>query len=131
MKDQPNNLVLGLDAWGFENPGKTTDLNMLSSTLTIQHMKMLTTPGEKERGLEGDFLRWEKSVEEKKWTLHSKARWVELDCELQGPCRAKAKMNAFKMDQNYWHSECMDLCEKPGGRSPSVKTRPSVMEVSL
>ena len=61
-------------------------------------------------------------MEEKQWTLHSKARWVGLDGGLEGPCRAKAKMNIFTMKEYHWHSDCMKHCKMLGGRSPSVET---------
>ena len=106
----------------YEDPGQITNLNIFSSALTVEQMKSMTTPGEQECGLEGDFLSWEKSVEEEQWTLHSKARWVDFDGGFEGPCRAEAKMNVFPMNEEHDHSMCMKHCEKLGGRSPSVKT---------
>ena len=85
-------------------------------------MKSQTSPGEKECGLEGDFLSWEKSLEEEQWTLHSKARWVDLDGGLEGPCRANTNMNIFPMKEDHDQSDCMKHCEKLKGWSPSVKT---------
>ena len=118
------NLVLGTDGHGSEeHPGQTTNLNMFSSALTVEEMKSLTSPGKGECGLAGDFLSWEKSVAEELWTLHSKARWVDLDGELEGPCRAEAKLNIFPMNEDHHHSDCMKHCSKLGGRSPSVKTK--------
>ena len=86
-------------------------------------MKLQTKAGGTECGLSGDFLSWEKSVEEEQWALHSKARWIEMDGGLEGPCIAKAKINVFMMTEGHYHSECMKHCEKLGGRSPSVKTK--------
>ena len=121
VKNRPRNLNLGLGMSGFtyEEPGKTTNLNIFSSALNVEQMKSQTSPGEKQCGLQGDFLSWEKSLAEEQWTLHSKARWVELD---GGPCSAIAKMNVFPMINFHLHSDCMKHCEKLGGRSPSVKT---------
>ena len=65
VKIQPDNLNLVLGRVGyFEDPGQTTDLNIFSSALTVEQMKSQTSPGEKECGHEGDFLSWEKSLEE-------------------------------------------------------------------
>ena len=60
-----------------------TNLNIFSSALSVEQMKTQTTAGEGYCGLEGDFLSWEKSLEQ--WTVHSKARWVDLDSGLEGP----------------------------------------------
>ena len=98
-----------------------TNLNIFSSALSVEQMKTQTTAGEGYCGLEGDFLSWEKSLEQ--WTLHSKARWVDLDSGLEGPCRARAEINVFPMNERHHHSDCMKHCEKLGGRSPSVKTK--------
>ena len=62
-------------------------------------------------------------MEEEQWTLHSKARWIDLDGGLEGHCRAKAKMNVFPMNEGHLHSDCMRHCEKLRGRCPSVKTK--------
>ena len=129
VKNQPDNLHLLLGIWTspssgntYEYPVQTTDLNIFSSALTVEQMKSQTSAGEKECGLEGDFLSWEKSLEEEQWTLHSKARWVDLDGGLEGPCRAKAKMNVFPMNKLHYHSDCMKHCEKLGSRShPAFK----------
>ena len=126
VKNQPDNLnlVLGWNGYNFEYPGQTTDLNIFSSALTVEQMKSQTIPGGVKCGLEGDFLNWEKSFEEEQWTLHSKARWIDLDGGLEGPSRAKAKMNVFPMNERqHYQSDCMKHCEKLGGRSPSVKTK--------
>ena len=130
VKNQPNNLNLVLGTWTspssgstYEYPGQTTDLNIFSSALPVEQMKSQTTPGEKECGLEGDFLSWEKSLEEEQWTLYSKARWVDIDGGLEGPCRAKAKINVFPMNESHYQSDCMKHCGKLGGRSPSLKTK--------
>ena len=61
-------------------------------------------------------------MEEEEWTLHSKARLVYLDGELESPCATKAKMNIFPMNESHPHSFCMDHCRKLGGCSPSVRT---------
>ena len=124
VKNQPDNLYILLGAVkNAEDPGQTTNLNIFSSALTVDQIKSQTRPGEKECGLEGDFLSWEKSLEEEQWTLHSKARWVDLDGGHEGPCRKKAKMNIFTMNETHYQNDCMKHCEKLGGRSPSVKRK--------
>ena len=121
IKLGPFDLVLGLLKKTYEQPGQTTNLNIFSSALTVDQMKSQTRPGEVGCGLEGDFLSWSKSVEEEQWTLHSKARWVDLDGGLEGPCMEKGKISVFLMNEGHWHSECMKHCGKFGGQSPSVK----------
>ena len=123
MKNKPENLtvLLGM-GWGLEQTGKTTNLNIFSSSLPLEKMKMHTSAGKKECGLEGDFLSWEKSVEEDLWILHSKARWVDLNHKLEGPCVAKAIMNIFPMSKLLFHSDCMNHCKTLRGRSPSVRS---------
>ena len=127
VKNKPDKLIIVLGAWishrsgnTYEDSGQTTNLNVFSSALTKEQMKSQTTAGGEECGLAGDFLSWEKSVEEKQWTLHSKARWVDLDGGLEGSCKAKATMSVFPMNGYHFHSDCMEHCEKLGGRSPSV-----------
>ena len=131
VKNQPENLDLALGSlasisgYTYEDAGQTTNLNIFSFALTVEQMKLHTSPAEEKCGLQGDFLSWKKSVEEEQWTLHSQARWVDLDDGLEGPCRATADLNVFPMSMNkkYWQSECMNHCKKLGGRSPSVKTK--------
>ena len=111
VKNQPENLKLVMGSWTepttnwfgdtYENPGQVTNLNIFSSALAVEKIKSQTTPG---CGLEGDFLSWEKSLEEEQWTLHSKARWVDLDDGLEGPCRAEAKITVFPMNENHMHT---------------------------
>ena len=60
---------------------------------------------------EGDFLSWE-SLEEDRWSLYSKAKWVNLDSGLEDPCREKAKMNVFLMNEPNSHSDSMKHCKK-------------------
>ena len=78
-------------------------------------MKLETTGGTKECGLAGDFLVWDMSMdldlslEEEQWTPHSKARLLELDGGLEGPCIAQSKINIFLIkEDDYRHSYCMD-----------------------
>ena len=122
MKHKPANLnlLLGIFNGNREYPGQTTNFNIFSFALTVDQMKSHTKAGEKECGLDGDFLGWEKSVKEEQWTLHSKARWIDLDGSLEGPCRVTAKMNVLPMNEGHWLSDCMRHCKKLGRYSPSV-----------
>ena len=99
VKNRPDNtnLVLGLWDKCKEQTGRTTNLNIFSSALPVEQMKLQTSTGEEECGLEGDFLSWKKSLEEEEWTLHSKARLVDLDGGLESPCMTKARINIFPM----------------------------------
>ena len=65
VKNQPDNLNLdlGTDGTGGEHPRQTTNLNIFSFALTVEQMKLQKSAGKK-CGLEGDFLSWEKSLEE-------------------------------------------------------------------
>ena len=125
VKNKPENLnlLLGNYLGRREYPGRTTSFNIFSIALNVDQMKSQTRAGDEKCGVEGDFLGWEKSAEEKQWTLHSKARWIYVDGGIEGPCSAEAKMNVFPMNDNHWHSECMRHCKKLGGRSPSVRTK--------
>ena len=124
VEKKPSNLhlVLGLISKN-EHSGRTTNFNIFSSALPVEQMMLQTSPGKKECGLAGDFLSWEKSLEEEQWTLHSKARWVDLDGGLEGPCREQGTMNIFPMIEGHHHTDCMNHCSKLGGSSPSLRTR--------
>ena len=124
VKNRPDNLNLVLGVWkkSKEQTGRTTNLNIFSSALPVEQMKYQTSAGDKECGLQGDYLSWETSLEEEEWTLHSKARLVDLDGGLESPCLAKAKIIVFPMTERHSHIDCMDHCKKLGGRSPFVRT---------
>ena len=119
MNEKPDYLGLVL---GFRI-ARYTYVNIFSSALPAEQMKRKTSPGEKECELVGDIISWAKSVEEKEWTLSSKARGVDLDSELEGPCRLLPKMNIFPMIEEHSHSDCMMHCKKFGGQSPPVTTQ--------
>ena len=71
VKNQPDKLNLVLGTMNrYEDTGQTTDLNIFSSALTVEQMKLQTSAGKNEWGLGGDFLSWEMSLEEEQWTLH-------------------------------------------------------------
>ena len=60
---------------------------------------------------EGDFLSWE-SLEEDRWTLYSKAKWVNLDSGLEDPCREKAQINVLLRNEPNSHNDSMKHCKK-------------------
>ena len=125
LSDQPDNLnlVLGKRKTS-EYPGIITNVNIFSSALSTKQMKLQTKEREGKCGLEGDFLSWKKSLVGEEWTLHSKARWVDIGADrVEDPCRAKAKTNVFPMNEMHHQSDCMEHCKKLLGHSPSVKTR--------
>ena len=62
-----------------EQPGMITDLNIFSQALPVTSMRRYTTAGDATCGSQGDFLSWDRSLENAEWTLHSKARVLELD----------------------------------------------------
>ena len=125
VKNQPDNLdiKLGKGPDNTEYPGRTTNLNIFSSALSVEQMKMHTSPGKEDCGHAGDFLDWDKSLREERWTLHSKARLDKLNRGLESPCMTKASMNVFPMIEDHFHNDCMDLCSKLGGQSPPVRTK--------
>ena len=58
-------LILGLNGDSVEMTGRTTNLNIFPSALSVTRMKKLTEAGLRECGAPGDFLSWE----EAEWTL--------------------------------------------------------------
>ena len=118
-KYRPANLSLLL---GFESldeveyTGKTSNLNVYSS-LSVARMISVTTTGEEECGIAGDFLSWE----EAEWTLHSQAKIIEVDREWEGPCRRESKVQVFTAEFEL-QRDCMAHCQKLSGRSPPVNT---------
>ena len=111
-------LILGHDGGDVETTGRTADLNIFSSALRITQMEQITRAGDKDCGASGDLLIWE----EAEWTLHAKARIIEVEEALEGPCRRQSKVQVYPLMEYHDQSTCMELCEKLGGRSPSVKT---------
>ena len=70
------NMIIGWGYWGGynrESPGKITDVNIFSTSLTNE--KEMTEAGTENCGALGDFVNWE----EANWTLHSKAKMIEVD----------------------------------------------------
>ena len=102
---------------GQESSGKFTDVNIFSTV--PERMEEMTMTETSQCGLAGDFVNWE----EANWTLHSMAEIIWED-SARGPCRRASKMQVFPMSvDDYDHqSQCMELCEKFGGRSPPVRT---------
>ena len=81
-KPKELNLEVGLREMGKiikEQPGMITDLNIFSQALPVTSMRRYTTAGDATCGSQGDFLSWDRSLEDSEWTLHSKARVLDLD----------------------------------------------------
>ena len=117
---RPANLSLLLGyyhgAGDFECPVKIANLNVFNSALSVERAVGLTRAGEEECGAPGDLVSWEGA----EWTLHSQAKFVEVDKEWEGPCRKESKVQVFTADFNEQH-DCMEHCKKISyGRSPPV-----------
>ena len=115
----------------WEYTGRTTNLNLFRSVLTVEKMMAITTPGDEECGALGDLVNWE----EAEWTLQSEAKILEVDREWEGPCRKEPTVQVYIANFE-WHHDCMRHCEKiAGGRSPSVSAQEEwenlTMEVDL
>ena len=120
-QDRPNHLSLLLGLYPDtheENTGKTTNLNLFSSALSVERMQRVTEAGNEDCGAPGDFLSWERA----KWILHSKTKIVQVDGQTEGPCRKESKILIFMANFEN-HKDCMRLCQRfVGGRSPPVST---------
>ena len=116
-KDRPTNLSLLLGhGTVYEWVGKTTDLNIFSYALPAEKMEGITTAGARNCGAAGDFVSWENT----EWSLHSKAKIVEVKEQTEGPCRRESKLNVFTAEFKS-HQDCMHHCQKiAGGQSPPV-----------
>merc|ERR1712001_235424 len=95
-------LVLGYYLFPKEYPIKVTDVNVYSSSLSVERMVGLTRAGEEECGAPGDLVSWE----EAKWALHSQAKVIEVDREWEGPCRRESQVQVFTADFRR-HTDCM------------------------
>ena len=96
---------------------KITHFNMFANPMS--NMEAMTRTGTDMCGTPGDFINWEGA----NWTVSlPQAKVVSVD-STTGPCRMESKIHVYPMlkAQDY-HSDCMQHCEKLGGRSPSVKT---------
>ena len=111
-------LTLAVDIFGYEYPVKIANLHVFSSPSSIERMEKMTMAGEEECGAPGDFLTWENAD----WTLRGEAKIIEVDMELEGPCKREAQVQLFTADFKE-HQGCMHHCQKiVNGRSPPVTT---------
>ena len=119
VKDIPANmhLIFGWDGRSEESTGRVTQVNIFSAAVTSTRMKTMTKAGEASCGEPGDFFSWEDSAED--FVLHSNATMVEVE---KGSCQRQSKMQVYLIEDWHGHSDCMDLCQNLGGRSPSVRT---------
>ena len=119
--NRPDDLSLVLGRYptlSYEITGKTADLNIFSSALSVEGMQSMTMAGQRECGAPGDFLSWEKA----EWALQSKAKIVEVERKTGGPCRQESRFHVYTATFEN-HYDCMHHCQKiAGGRSPPVST---------
>ena len=110
-----------------EYTGIISQVNIFSSPLPTARMVAQTEAGGEECGAPGDYVSWE----EEDWTVHSKARLVEMVGELEKPCRRESEVTVYTADFEYHSaatnpleiSGCMEHCQKLGqGRSPPVQS---------
>ena len=109
-------VVLGLGDGNQETPGQITNLNIFSAPFPNKS-KVMTMSGTDICGASGDYLNWEEAT----WTLHSEARFIEVD-SAEGPCRRVSNMhiypmrprkkNIYPMKEYHDQSYCMKHCEK-------------------
>ena len=98
--------------------GLVADPNIFSPALPVESMKRHTKAGDAMCRVPGNFL-----CSSKIFALSAKRPTaVELDHELQGPCRKEAAVHVFPVKEAHWNIDCMEHCKKLGGRSPSVRT---------
>ena len=98
-------LVLGGLSWSKENPGRISDFNMFSSPLTVERMIELTKAGGGGCGAGGDLLSWDDT----EWTLHSEAKKMEVNRNLDGPCWRETKFKFFTIEANHWQRDYKNL----------------------
>ena len=115
-KDLSNKVVLGARSYGgiwFQPSQKVTNLNIYSSSLSIERMKSMT----KEESCieEGDYLAWE----DMEWILHGQATIESMDKE--EPCKGEPYVDLYYTRFPGWDS-CMHHCQNLGTRVPSVNT---------
>ena len=104
-------LRLGYSDYPAEFPIKIADLNVFSSSLSLERMVGLTRTGEEECGAPGDLVSWE----EAEWTLHSQAKVIKVDREWEGPCRRESQVQIFTLEMLHWYDDCMTHCQKIAG----------------
>ena len=94
-----------------------TNLNVFSTTMSVDSMRDMTKAENAECGRFGDFQSWEQLSG--KWTLKGKAKKLK-DI---GPCQSDSSLSIFLDDTLFrTATACMAFCQKLGGRSPPVRT---------
>ena len=101
-------LLIGIDNMMDENTGRTTNLNVFSSVLSVDRMEGMTRSGGEDCGEAGDYLSWEEVLILAK--LHSQAKIVDLDA-LEGPCRKQSEVQVFtaSFDHHHWSDSFINL----------------------
>merc|ERR1712218_293213 len=114
-KDLSKKLVLGARSYGgriwVAPTHKVTNLNIFSSSLTVEEMKTMT--GEEGCMKEGDYLAWQ----DMEWILHGQARIETVDQEEL--CRGEPYVDLYNTKFPGMDA-CMQHCENLGTRVPSV-----------
>ena len=105
---------------GEKFTGQWANLNIFSSSLSVEEMKNITSTGNvacEESG--GDLVSWNI----RKWVLSGNGGAVrELEYS-ERPCRRVSKMHLYHMEAQHTQAHCMEHCKKLWGRSPSVRTQ--------
>ena len=134
--NRPTNITMGLDS---TNLVKISNVNVFSSSLSVERMEEWTTAGEEECGAPGDHVSWDETevgAALTEWSInYGPYKVIEVDREWDGPCRRESKVHAFfhedqkvpYMTRGLWgfdyHRDCMLHCQKIGaGRSPPLDT---------
>ena len=118
------NLTLHL---GKNLTGGITQVNMFSPALSMEDMINATEPKGEYCGQEGNLISWKElskrtGVIDTKpiyWILHGKANNIS---QKKGPCaQTQSRVTVFKSEYQSFF-DCMEHCQKLGGKSPSIKT---------
>ena len=116
--DLSGNIVLGVNQWASKwaaYRSKVTNLNIFSSTLSVELMQQYTKGGE--CVAEGDYLAWR----EMQWSLYGQAVIETVDTE--EPCLEEPFVSLYYAGFPAMET-CMHFCENLGSRAPSVQTLP-------
>merc|ERR1712030_34760 len=88
-------IVLGAswsNGYWYGEKSKKVNVNVFSSSLSIERMESITRGGGEECGVQGDYLSWE----EMEWSLYGLAviESVEQIQQIQ-PCQGESSMNLY------------------------------------
>ena len=119
--------------------GSMTDVNLFSPALTEEDMTNITNPEGDECGKEGSIFSWrdslsktgEKDTEQKSvnWIQHGKAE-KKIIPRRDGPCSMPSRVTVFASKFESFF-DCVEHCQKLGGRCPSLRTINEINELDL